>query len=123
MEKIINKAFNKYQQVKLKNDCDIIESKINELLDRYADRRFDLIIGYYNQNGFNGMYDLKTDSELSLAVIRGKSIINEVMLLHDSLDFKTVTSVEIYFHDEPKEFSGWDYSLVDYDGYVLSTDL
>jgi len=39
------------------------------------------------------------------------------------MDFTAVTGVKIYFDEPEPEYNGWDYSLVEYNGYELFTDL
>jgi len=123
MEKIINKAFVDLKELKLKIDRDYIAGRIDEVLKEQENKSFELTIGYYDSDGFNGEHLLNGDSQFALMDINGQTIIQEVIDMFDTIDFTAVTGVKIYFDEPEPEYNGWDYSLVEYNGYELFTDL
>jgi hypothetical protein len=123
MEKIINKAFSELKELKLKIDRDIIAEKIDKVLKEQENKLYELSLGYYDSDGFQSQYPINGDSDTALMHINGSIIIDEVIDMFETMDFTAVTGVKIYFDEPEPEYNGWDYSLVEYNGYELFTDL
>jgi hypothetical protein len=123
MEKIINKAFSELKELKLKLDREIIAGKIDEVLKEQENKSYELTIGYYDRDGFNGEHLLNGDSHFALMEINGQTIIQEVIDMFDNIGFTAVISVKIYFDEDEPEYNGWDNTLVEYNGYELFTEL
>ena len=123
MEKIINKAFSELKELKLKIDREYIAGKIDEVLKEQENKSYELSLGYYDIEGYQSQYPINGDSDTALMHINGSIIIDEVIDMFETMDFTAVTAVKIYFDDYETEYNGWDYSLVEYNGYELFTDL
>jgi len=123
MQDYIDKAFYELKDIKLRNDRDYIAGRIDEVLKEQENKSFELTIGYYDRDGFNGEHLLNGDSHFALMDINGDTIIQEVINMFETIDFTAVTGVKIYFDEPNPEYGGWDYSLVEYNGYELFTDL
>jgi hypothetical protein len=123
MEKIINKAFTELKELKLKTDREYIAGRIDEVLKEQENKSYELSLGYYDSDGFQSQYPINGDSDTALMHINGSIIIDEVIDMFETMDFTAVTGVKIYFDEPEPEYNGWDYSLVEYNGYELFTDL
>jgi hypothetical protein len=123
MENYVNKAFNELKDIKLRNDRDYIAGRIDEVLKEQENKSYELSLGYYDSDGFQSQYPINGDSDTALMHINGSTIIDEVIDMFETMDFTAVTAIKIYFDDYETEYNGWDYSLVEYNGYELFTDL